>query len=247
MKNNFRTIDALRMLSLAVLCLFMFNCGNDDGGGPKTGYFAKTIVVSMAGSDMRFEFEYDTKNHIIRERTIIGGATGHLEYRYNEAGMISTILRDGTLFAHYEYDDSGILTNLEAYDGSSGSNTDYPVLFSDGTYSIVGLVPDVRVDREGQLLHHSGLDLVVTHTDGPGVHRHLTPQPARYFGEIGAYNLYNLTLSQKAVASIELRGTVYEAHYQKDGNNNITHMELVDGTTGTRYQIWDITYEERSL
>jgi len=232
---------------MAILCLFFINCGNDDGGGPKTGYFAKTIGLGITGSDMSFEFEYDAKNQIIRERTTSGGVTMHLEYLYNEAGMITTILRDGTLFAHYQYDDSGILTNLETFDVSSGSSTDYPVLFSDGTYSIVGLVPDVKVDRQGQLLHHLGLDLVVTHTDGPGIHRHLTPQPARYFGEIGAYSLYNLTLSQKAVASIELRGTLYEAHYKKDGNNNITEMELVDATTGTLNQTWKITYEERSL
>lgn len=251
MMNTLGTIKGiggpLRLLALITLCLLHVHCGNDDGGAPQTGYFAKTIALGIAGSGMQFDLEYDATNRIKREIITMGTDINQFEYLYNNAGLISSVLWNGTLFAHYQYDYSGILTKVETYDSSSGSNLEYPVSHSDGTYSIPGLVPEIKVDRRGQLLHHPGLDLIVTHTEGPGVHGQLSPQPARYFGDIAAFCYYDLTFSQNAVASIVLRGTLYEARYTRDGNNNITSMELVEGSTGALYQVWEITYEERSL
>lgn len=251
MMNSLGTIigkgSPIRLLALVALSMVLVQCSKDDGGAPQTGYFAKTIALGNSGSDMRFDMEYDASNLIIRERITIGTDISQIEYLYKDAGLISTILRDGTLIAHYEYDNSGILTKVETYDSSSGSTIESPVSYSDGTYSIPGLVPEIKVDRRGQLLHHPGMDMIIAHTEGPGVHRHLSPQPVRYFGDLGAFSFYDLTLSQNAIASIELRGTLYEARYTRDGNNNITTMELVDGSTRAPYQVWEIIYEERGL
>ena len=59
MMNTLGTIKGiggpLRLLPLITLCLLHVHCGNDDGGAPQTGYFAKTIALGIAGSGMQFD------------------------------------------------------------------------------------------------------------------------------------------------------------------------------------------------
>ena len=237
----------VRRLLIPVLFLLLVQCSNDDDKGPVTGYFVKKIETAPGTESIRVEFEYDDHNRMTGEKFEISGSLYNFDFNYNDAGLISSIYLNGSLYTRYEYNDRGIVTKLSVTGSTPGVEDEYTLEFLEGTYTIPGPGVKVKVDGQGQLLHNEDLDMLFAHSDTPGAHRHLSPQPARYFGEIGSYTFYDLTFSQQAPATLELTGKHYEFKYTRDERDNIVKVELFEQATGVLFLDWDITYVERSL
>lgn len=223
-------------------CLLSLSCSKNKDYEPVIGNFPKTIQLSVGEGKMRFEFDYDDQNRIREERikAEIEGIAMTLGYRYNNAGDISEIWEDNKLWATFGYT-GGILSKI----GLDGAG-EHPIAYSDGTYTVDGGF-QFEVDNYQQLLGHADLGLRVTYANAPGIYRNLRPQPARFSTELMALTFYGLLISQQAIATIELHGNTYEVRNKTDEQGNIIQVEMAEKETGTPWQLWEITYEQREL
>lgn len=242
--NKMKKDCCTKLLLLLVVSLLTTGCSKDDDDILTTGYFPKTINIGEGA--IEFKFEYNEQNQIVRENMKITSDHHIMQYAYNDVRMVSKIWKDDKIFAEFEYV-NGIMNAVTIPANETELEQVIPVTYSDGKYSSTLSGFSFLTDESEQLLHHEALNITYSYTDAPGIYQHLKLQPARFVGEMGAFAYYNLMVSNDAVATIDVRGKLYDVRNKKDENGNITQVEMIENATGTIGLKWDITYEERIL
>ncbi len=224
---------------LLIILTSLMCCKSDDDANPEPqmGFFPTKIILEEQGTFLEMEFTYDSKNQI----TLITSDVFNFSFLYNPDGLISETSYGGSIGATITSYEGDILTSLAV--PSRGDVI--PVNFVDGTYSIMGRDPFLKLNEQNQVLEFYGSP--ITYSDNPGPFAHLRFQPALFIStDLDALYCYFFSPHEITELVFPTDGNTYTVVTTTDANNNIVLAQLIDpmGDDGPAYTI---DYEQRPL